>query len=128
MSWKAVLCHSQFTPEITFDSPSIEKTSATAICQPDRCSNRTVQLWKLTMTKATTLRTALLATLFAGFATAAMAQEIEFEDLDTDGDGMLSMEEVTDVLPDISEDQLTIADANGDGMIDEVEYEVLSGE
>ncbi len=80
------------------------------------------------MTKAMTIKTALFATLFAGFATAAMAQEIEFEDLDTDGDGMLSMEEVTDVLPEISEDQLTIADANGDGMIDEAEYEVLTDE
>lgn len=79
------------------------------------------------MTNATKLKSALLATLFAGVSTVAMAQVIEFPTVDANGDGMLSMEEVKTLLPDVSDDQLTIADANGDGMLDEAEYQALVG-
>ena len=80
------------------------------------------------MTNAMKLKSALFAALFAGASTMAMAQEVEFEDVDADGDGMLSMQEVKDSLPDVSDDQLVIADANGDDMLDEAEYEVLNEE
>jgi len=52
----------------------------------------------------------------AALGSAAMAQ-----DLDTDGDGMYSMEEMLTAFPDLTEATFTTADANGDGVIDEQE-------
>ena len=78
------------------------------------------------MTNAMKLKSALFATLFAGVSGVAMAQAVEFATVDTDSDGMLSMEEVKTLLPDLTDEQLIIADANGDGMLDEAEYQVLT--
>ncbi|WP_306260105.1 hypothetical protein [Pararhizobium sp. IMCC21322] len=79
------------------------------------------------MTNAMKLKSTLFATLFAGASTVAMAQGVEFATVDTDGDGMLSMDEIKTLLPDVPDDQLVAADANGDGMLDEAEYQVLTG-
>ena len=79
------------------------------------------------MTQLTGLKTAALVALLTGFASAASAEAVAFSTVDSDGDGVLSMEEVKTVLPDVSDDQLVIADANADGMLDEAEYQVLTG-
>lgn len=57
------------------------------------------------------LTTACLAA--AVLATAAEAQEI-----DADGDGLYSMEEMLAVFPAMTEETFTTADANGDGSLD----------
>lgn len=54
-------------------------------------------------------------------AAPALAQDMST--LDADGDGMVSMEEMTAVYPDMTEDSFTQADANADGMLDEAELQ-----
>lgn len=44
-------------------------------------------------------------------------------EMDTDGDGMLSMSEVQAAHPDMTEEQFNEADTNGDGMLDEMEVQ-----
>lgn len=59
------------------------------------------------------------ATLAAiGLATTALAQEAE---IDADGDGAYSYPELLVALPDLTEDEFTVMDGNGDGLLDEVE-------
>lgn len=65
------------------------------------------------MTKTTTLLT-LLAMAIAGTAWAASPA-------DTDGDGMLTLDEVQAAFPEIDADSFTVMDANADGMLDEAE-------
>ena len=54
-------------------------------------------------------------------AAPALAQDMT--SMDTDGDGMLSMEEMQTTMPDMSEDMFTQVDTNADGMIDQAEYD-----
>lgn len=58
-------------------------------------------------------RKIITAAAFIGAATAAFATS----DLDADGDGILTMEEMTAVYPDFTEAQFADADTDGDGMI-----------
>lgn len=51
------------------------------------------------------------------FATAGFAMS----DADANDDKMLSMEEMKAAYPEINEDQFTLSDANGDGMLTEQE-------
>lgn len=51
-------------------------------------------------------------------ASSALAQ---MSDVDTDEDGMASYDEVIAVYPDVTEDQFTEMDTNGDGSLDEAE-------
>ncbi|KAA9005007.1 EF-hand domain-containing protein [Histidinibacterium aquaticum] len=55
---------------------------------------------------------ALLATIVAIPAVAQM------EEVDTDGDGMASLEELQIVYPELTEDEFATLDANSDGMLD----------
>ncbi len=57
----------------------------------------------------------LIATTFTATTAFAMTE------LDTNGDGVLSMEEVQAVYTDMTEEQFIEADANADGLIDETE-------
>ena len=45
--------------------------------------------------------------------------------IDINGDGVLSMEEVQTLLPDLSDEDLFAADTNADGVLDEAEYQIL---
>lgn len=51
-------------------------------------------------------------------ATALIAQDVA---VDTDGDGMVSMEEFATAYPDLTDETFAAADANADGMLDEAE-------
>lgn len=44
-----------------------------------------------------------------------MAQDAE---IDVNGDGMYSYPELQVVMPDMTEDEFTVLDANGDGLLD----------
>ncbi len=68
------------------------------------------------------LLAALAVTLFA--STAAHAAEIA--DVDTDGNGTVSMEEMTAAMPDTTEDAFKAADANGDGQLDADEFAAMA--
>ena len=60
--------------------------------------------------------------LMIGTLTAVTAANaVTLSDLDADGDGMVTFEELTAVLPEISEEVFSTADLNADGMIDEEE-------
>ena len=57
----------------------------------------------------------LLTTAAAlGLSSAAIAST----DMDSDGDGMVTWEEVQAAAPDVTEDQFKMLDANGDGALD----------
>lgn len=53
-------------------------------------------------------------------ATGAMAGDLT--DLDTDGDGLLSLEEVQAEKPEVTEDDFNSYDADGDGFLNEDEF------
>lgn len=62
-----------------------------------------------------------------GFAGAAVAQdEVQFSDIDTNGDAQLSLEEVHAVSPNVSEIEFTAYDADADGSLSEDEYQTWS--
>ncbi len=58
----------------------------------------------------------------AAFGFSAMAQDADAE-IDTDGDGVYSMEELQVVHPDLTEETFTSIDTNADGSVDPEEYQ-----
>lgn len=62
--------------------------------------------------------------------TAAMAQSVAlnsgFDALDTDRSGGISWAELSITNTDVTEEQFNLADANGDGVLDPLEYEAIS--
>ncbi len=63
---------------------------------------------------------AALAALAFGLPALAVAQS----SADANGDGVLTIEEVQAVLPDVDSDTFSAMDANGDGALDEAEIAV----
>lgn len=66
---------------------------------------------------------AVAITSMAGFA---IAQETSFASIDADKSGDLSFEELTLVLPDLSVEQFTTADADHNDALSEEEFIVLA--
>lgn len=66
-----------------------------------------------------TFRTIALATAAALAAPAAFAQMTE---LDADGDGLVSYEEMLAAVPTVTEETFSAIDTNGDGTLDADEY------
>ena len=65
------------------------------------------------MTRKTHL---ILPVALLALATSPLAaQDAE---IDVNGDGMYSFPELQAVMPDMSEDEFTVLDANGDGLLD----------
>ncbi|MCB1338975.1 MAG: hypothetical protein KDK10_16490 [Maritimibacter sp.] len=62
------------------------------------------------------------ALLLAG-SSAALAQD----NIDTDGDGLVSFAEVQAAYPDVTAEAFAEADGNGDGMLDETELSMAYG-
>lgn len=83
----------------------------------------------MTFLKSIALPKSLLTCLFGAtlLSAAAHAETAAFDVVDTNGDGMLTMDEVKIMLPDLTEDQIAMADTDGNGMLDPTEYEVLTG-
>ncbi len=52
---------------------------------------------------------------------AATASFAQMADLDQDGDGMASYDEIVALYPDVTEEQFAAMDTNGDGTLDEAE-------
>ena len=70
----------------------------------------------------------LFAALVAGavsVSTAALAQGVTFEDVDSNADGVVSFEEISAVITTVSEDAFKAADANQDGSLDADEFEAI---
>lgn len=63
---------------------------------------------------------AILATVTFGIPALAFAQS----SADANGDGVLTIEEVQAVLPDMDADTFSVMDANGDGALDQAEITV----
>jgi len=57
----------------------------------------------------------------AAMSLPALAMGEAVVELDTNGDGMLSIEEVQAVYPDVSDATFAEADVNADGLLDEAE-------
>ena len=51
----------------------------------------------------------------------AAAQEVD-GDIDTDGDGVYSLDELQAVHPDLDDETFSVADDDGDGFLDSEEY------
>ena len=54
----------------------------------------------------------------ACLGTAVLATSVVAQEMDADGDGMYSMDEMMAAFPALTEETFTTADTNGDGMID----------
>ncbi len=65
----------------------------------------------------------LAAAILLAATTAAFAQD----NLDTDGDGMVSLDEVQAVYPDVTAEAFAGVDGNGDGLLDEAELSMAYG-
>ena len=64
------------------------------------------------------MKTHILTLAAVVAATASFAQ---MADVDQDGDGMASFDEIVAAYPDVTEDQFAAMDTNGDGTLDEAE-------
>ncbi len=63
---------------------------------------------------------AVFSAIVLGLPTLAVAQS----SVDTNGDGVLTIEEVQAILPDVDADGFSAMDANGDGALDQAEIAV----
>lgn len=73
------------------------------------------------LTVKKTLRTIVIAGAASAFLPAALAGD--FEIIDTDASGGLSLAEVLAVAPDVTEDEFVTFDSDGTGELSQTEYE-----
>ncbi len=71
------------------------------------------------------MKSVLVAVAALTMTVAAHAAAPDFATADADGNGFVSMEELKAVMPDVGEDKVKAADKNGDGQLDEEEYNAL---
>lgn len=72
------------------------------------------------MTKLTKIYSLIAASLLASAPVLALAASSE---IDANGDGVLTIEEVQAVYPDVNTDAFTAMDLNADGALDESEVQ-----
>ncbi|MGJ3232954.1 MAG: hypothetical protein ACFE0P_14285 [Oceanicaulis sp.] len=70
-----------------------------------------------------TLFTAAAAAAMTAGAAFAQQGDLSFVELDTDEDGKLSIEEIHAVAPDVTEAEFDAYDADGDGYLQEPEFD-----
>ena len=92
---------------------------ASFIAQPTSAIDGIFIDWRTEMRK-------LLAILAVSLMAAGTAQAAEFADVDSDEDGMITMEEAQSAMPELSEESFTQADADGDGTLNAEEFASLS--
>lgn len=68
----------------------------------------------------------ILAVLALSAMTFAGAQAAEMSAVDTDANGSVSMEEAKAAMPEMTDEQFTAADADGDGSLNEEEFAAIS--
>jgi hypothetical protein len=79
--------------------------------------------------KETVMRMLVLALGVAGLvAVPALAAEVEFVRVDTDGSGLVSVEEIAAAGWELSEEKFAEADADADGYLNADEFKVAAGE
>jgi Ca2+-binding EF-hand superfamily protein len=66
----------------------------------------------------------LATTAVLGLAAPALAETPAFEDVDTDGNGAISLSEVQAVAPEVTEADFDTFDHDDDGALSETEFEV----
>ncbi|SFZ82256.1 EF hand [Devosia enhydra] len=72
------------------------------------------------------MRTILAAMAVVALTVPAIAQSIgDFESVDADQDGSVSLREGRVVIPDLSEADFTAADTDGSGQLNQQEFEAL---
>jgi Ca2+-binding EF-hand superfamily protein len=71
------------------------------------------------------MRKTVLSLALAAFAVPALVSAATFEEVDTDADGVISMEEAMAAMPDMDEAALQAADADGDGSLSVEEFEAI---
>jgi Ca2+-binding EF-hand superfamily protein len=67
-----------------------------------------------------------LAILAVSLLTITAAQAAEFAEVDTDGDGAISMDEAVAMTPDLTEDAFKAADTDADGGLNADEFAAMS--
>lgn len=72
------------------------------------------------------MKKTLIALGFVAFTAPAFAEAVDFTTADSDGDGMISMEELKAAMPDVTDEAATAADADGDGSLNADEYTTLA--
>ncbi len=70
------------------------------------------------------LKTAVFAGVFT-VSTAAFAQGLSFQAVDSNQDGFVSFEEAAAVMPDLSQELFNAADANQDNLLDPTEFQTV---
>lgn len=75
--------------------------------------------------KGTTMRKTLLSLTVAAFAAPSLLMAATFEEVDTDADGMVSMEEAMTAMPEASVEDLTALDSDGDGALSPEEFSAM---
>jgi Ca2+-binding EF-hand superfamily protein len=74
------------------------------------------------------MRLLALASVVIGLTAApVLAQELEFAAVDTDGSGLVSVEEIEAAGWELSEEEFMEADADADGYLNEEEFKVAAG-
>ncbi len=66
------------------------------------------------------------AVLAVSLLAVTTAQAAEFAEVDTDANGMISMEEAVVVMPDLTEDAFAAADTDADGSLNADEFAAMS--
>ncbi len=71
------------------------------------------------------MRKTLLTLAVAAFAAPGILSAQTFEEVDTDANGSISMDEAMAAMPDADEATLQAADTDGDGSLSEEEFQAI---
>ena len=75
--------------------------------------------------KGTIMRKTQLTLTVAAFTLPSLLSAATFEEVDTDADGMISMEEAMAAMPEATTEDLTALDADGDGSLNPDEFAAM---
>lgn len=70
----------------------------------------------------------LIAVVAAAFAGPALAQAVDFDSIDIDQSGTITLPELQAVLPDVTEETFAAIDTDGSGDLDRDEFAAIVGD